>query len=151
MDIKLKKFFISGLMRTTLQSSAVSNGMTGTQPEVTNISAGNQPHFNNHFIQLWKGTKNYQEWVENKEATKLLAERLPPGHPYSGSLSMADMKLHLTHTIGNSEGGKRVTQAVANTSKALVGGISTAKGALSSWITSFKAPASSIPETEQTS
>jgi hypothetical protein len=37
----------------------------------------------------------------------------PTGHPYSGGLSVSDMKLHLSNTIGNSDSGKRVTQAVA--------------------------------------
>jgi hypothetical protein len=58
-------------------------------------------------------THSYREWLNDKKGPDLLTELLSPGHPYSGSLSVSDMKLHLSNTIGNTEGGKRVTQAVA--------------------------------------
>ncbi len=58
-------------------------------------------------------TNSYREWLGEKKGSQLLGEILSPGHPYSGGLSVSDMKLHLSNTIGNSEGGKRVTQAVA--------------------------------------
>ena len=58
-------------------------------------------------------TQSYREWAADKKGPELLAELLSPGHPYSGSLSVADMKLHLSNTIANTESGKRVTQAVA--------------------------------------
>jgi hypothetical protein len=58
-------------------------------------------------------TPSYRQWQTDVKGPRLLAELLSPGHPYSGSLSVSDMKLHLSNTIGNSEGGKRVTQAVA--------------------------------------
>ena len=56
-------------------------------------------------------------------------------------MSVTDVKLHLSNTISNTESGKRVSQAVASTGRAVVGGITTAKGAFSSWITSFKSGA----------
>ena len=58
-------------------------------------------------------TRSYQEWVVEKKGPELLTELLSAGHPYSGGLSVSDMKLHLSNTISNTEGGKRVTQAVA--------------------------------------
>ena len=53
---------------------------------------------------------------------------------------MTDMKLHLSNTISNTEGGKKVSAVVSNTSKAVAGGLSSAKGAFSSFITSFRQP-----------
>ncbi len=56
------------------------------------------------------------------------------GHPCSGQLSVSDVRLRLSHTIHNTEGGKRVhsvvsntTRVVADTSKVVAGGIGAAK------------------------
>ncbi|XP_040570025.1 late secretory pathway protein AVL9 homolog [Lepeophtheirus salmonis] len=97
------------------------------------------PEFNSSFLTAWKKTNNYKYWIESAPAT--LGD-FPIGHPYSGQYSVSDMKLHLTNSITNSEGGKRVSAAVANTGKAVAGGLSSAKGAFSSWIGSFKFDAS---------
>jgi hypothetical protein len=40
-----------------------------------------------------------------------------PGHPCAGQLSVADVRLRLSHTIHNTEGGKRVHSVVTNTSR----------------------------------
>ena len=95
-------------------------------------------------IQMWKQTKNYREWRHylksvDSETSETLCN-VVPGHPFAtaGPMSVTDVKLHLSNTITNTESGKRVSQAVASTGRAVVGGITTAKGALSSWITSFK-------------
>ena len=53
---------------------------------------------------------------------------LPPLHPCSGQLSINDMRLHLSNTMGSTESGKKITQAVANTGRVVGGGLSTAKG-----------------------
>lgn len=127
------RFYLLCLLRTSLLTSAE----VGSQPDSTNVAVN---HFNANFVHTWMQTHSYQEWISDRKGSSLLSELLSPGHPYSGGLSVSDMKLHLSHTIGNSEGGKRVTQAVVSTSKVLAGGISTAKGALSSWITSFRHP-----------
>jgi hypothetical protein len=62
------------------------------------------------------------------------------GHPFSGHLSMDDMKLHLSNTISNTEGGKKVSAAVSNTGRVVAGGLSSAKGAISSLWSSFRQP-----------
>ena len=49
------------------------------------------------------------------------------GHPCSGQLSVSDVKLRLSHTMHNTEGGKRVSAAVSNTGKAVAGGLGAAK------------------------
>ena len=63
---------------------------------------------------------------------------LPPMHPCSGQYSLGDMRLHLSNTITNTEGGKKVTQALGNTGRAVAGSISNAKGVFSSWMSSLK-------------
>ena len=54
--------------------------------------------------------------------------------PCSGQLSVSDVKLRLSHTMHNTEGGKRVSaavastgRAVADTGKVMAGGIGAAK------------------------
>ena len=94
--------------------------------------------FSSSFMNLWRKTKNYQFFRGDAELCKSLADLLPPGHPFSGHLSMDDMKLHLSNTISNTEGGKKVTAVVSNTGRAVAGGFSSAKGAISSFLTSFR-------------
>ena len=53
---------------------------------------------------------------------------LVPGHPCSGAVAMSDVKLRLSYTIHNTEGGKKVTAAVTNTGRAVAGRL----GAISS-------------------
>jgi hypothetical protein len=49
------------------------------------------------------------------------------------------VKLRLSHTMTNTDGGKKVTAAMASTGRAVAGGIGAAKGAFSSWFGGFKA------------
>lgn len=113
-------------------------------------------HFNPTFVQLWKQTNNFRVWRRfmkrwqqdrmadegededhhNRVYSKFM--QLQPAHPFAGQLSVSDMKLFLSNTMTNTEGGKRVTQAVASTGRAVAGGLSSAKGALSSLFTSLK-------------
>jgi len=97
--------------------------------------------FNPSFVQMWKKTMNYRLWREHvsNETTDIESfVSLPPLHPCSGQLSINDMRLHLSNTMGSTESGKKVTQALGNTGRAVAGGISSAKGVFSSWMTSFK-------------
>ena len=97
---------------------------------------------------------NYRLWREHvsNETTDIETfVNLPPLHPCSGQLSINDMRLHLSNTIGNTESGKKVTQAVANTGRAVAGGISTAKGVFSSWMTSFKSGKDTDPSDQNNS
>jgi len=51
-------------------------------------------HFNGFFIQQFKKTQCYEEWYENN-ANNSIFEHMPFGHPFSGTLSVADMKLRI--------------------------------------------------------
>ncbi|KRF82475.1 late secretory pathway protein AVL9 homolog isoform X1 [Drosophila virilis] len=100
-------------------------------------------HFNPHFMNAFKRTQCYQEWFDVRPDTEFF-DALPAGHPFAGTLSVADMKLKLAQTMQNSESGRKINQAVNNTSRAVGGAISQAKGAFSSWWSSITtAPANS--------
>jgi hypothetical protein len=49
--------------------------------------------FNLSFISAWKITHNFKMWASLQHEAIL---EVPPGHPYSGQLSVADMKLRLS-------------------------------------------------------
>ena len=116
------RFYLVCLLRTSLESPG--------GPEVS--------LFNSSFVNLWRKTKNYQFFRGDAKLCQSLIDLLPPGHPFSGHLSMDDMKLHLSNTISNTEGGKKVTAVVSNTGRAVAGGFSSAKGAISSFLTSLR-------------
>ena len=122
------RFYLVCLLRTSLE-------LPGS-PEVS--------LFNSSFVNLWRKTKNYQFFRGDAKLCQSLAELLPPGHPFSGHLSMDDMKLHLSNTISNTEGGKKVTAVVSNTGRAVAGGLSSAKGAISSFWTSLRQDKSEV-------
>ncbi|KAE8743279.1 hypothetical protein FOCC_FOCC011108 [Frankliniella occidentalis] len=86
--------------------------------------------FNSAFITAWKTTSNYQVWLSSEHDGIL---DVNPGHPFAGQLSVADMKLRISHTMQNTEGGRKVTQTFVSTGKAVGGAINQAKGALSNW------------------
>ncbi len=113
--------------------------------------------FNTAFMSSWRTTSNYRRWrhlLASDECVRMAVENLPAGHPFAGGgtlLSVSDVKLHFSNTMSNSEGGKRVSQAVATTGKALS---SAARGAFSSLLTSFNRPPNQQhqhqqPQTEQ--
>merc|ERR1711894_494710 len=84
---------------------------------------------------------NYKLWREHVSNEAVDMESfitLPPMHPCSGQYSLGDMRLHLSNTITNTEGGKKVTQALGNTGRAVAGSISNAKCVFSSWMSSLK-------------
>ena len=110
------RFYLVCLLRTSL---------------LEEVDSGEAQYFNPSFMQQWKQTKNWKCWRGSDQAASI-KDDIPPGHPFSGHLSVTDMKLHFSNTISNTEGGKKVSQVVSNTSRAVAGGISTAKGAFSS-------------------
>ena len=118
----LPRFYLVCLLRTSLEPHG--------SPDASLFSSS--------FMNLWRKTKNYQFFRGDAKLCQSLAELLPPGHPFSGHLSMDDMKLHLSNTISNTEGGKKVTAVVSNTGRAVAGGLSSAKGAISSFWTSLR-------------
>ncbi|XP_016975094.1 late secretory pathway protein AVL9 homolog [Drosophila rhopaloa] len=106
-------------------------------------------HFNAHFMGAFKRTQCFQEWYDVRPEPEFF-EALPAGHPFAGTLSVADMKLKLAQTMQNSESGRKINQAVNTTSRAVGGAISQAKGAFSTWwssITTAPANANAGPTT----
>ncbi|XP_053692640.1 late secretory pathway protein AVL9 homolog [Sabethes cyaneus] len=104
-------------------------------------------HFNVHFMMGLKTTQCYQDWIVRSGGDNNQSfEGLAVGHPFAGTLSVADMKLRIAQTMQNSESGRKLNQAVNSTSRAVGGAISTAKGAFSTWWTSITAP---VPTTNQ--
>ncbi|KAG5888480.1 hypothetical protein JTB14_022108 [Gonioctena quinquepunctata] len=98
-------------------------------------------HFNSGFVSIWRETHNYKIWLSDINPGIL---DVHPGHPFAGQLSVSDMKLRLAHTMNNTEGGRKINQAmtstgkaVATTSKAVGGALSQAKGAFSNWWSNF--------------
>ncbi|XP_028047166.1 late secretory pathway protein AVL9 homolog isoform X2 [Monomorium pharaonis] len=94
-------------------------------------------HYNAAFMSAWRTTNNYKMWCSTSKPEILNIE---PGHPFAGQLSVQDMKLRLSHTMQNTEGGRKLNQAmattgraVATTGKAVGGALSQAKGAFSNW------------------
>ena len=49
--------------------------------------------FNPGFIQAWKSTNAYAQWIETSHEAIM---ELHPGHLFSGQLSMNDVKLKLS-------------------------------------------------------
>ncbi|XP_058443728.1 late secretory pathway protein AVL9 homolog [Malaya genurostris] len=118
-----------GYMVSLLKSSVCFDG------------AKEMEHFNVHFMMALKTAQCYQDWLTRSGGDSNPAfEGLAVGHPFAGTLSVADMKLRIAQTMQNSESGRKLNQAVNNTSRAVGGALTTAKGALSTWWTSITAP-----------
>ncbi|KAJ0180595.1 hypothetical protein K1T71_003999 [Dendrolimus kikuchii] len=114
--------------------------------------------YNSQFVSAFKSTPGYEQWLKNTnngEVEQFM--NLIPMHPFSGQLSVADMKLKFAHTMSTTEGGRKVTaavastgRAVATTSRAVGGALSQAKGALSGWwsaLTTAASPPSTASDT----
>uniref|UniRef100_A0A8C8JB69 UDENN domain-containing protein n=1 Tax=Oncorhynchus tshawytscha TaxID=74940 RepID=A0A8C8JB69_ONCTS len=101
------------------------------------------------FISAWRITHNYRVWFSNKHPAMA---KITPGHPFQGQYSAADLKLRFSHSVQNSERGKKIGAAVITTSRSVVqtgkavgqsvGGVLTsAKSAMSSWFSTLAQPA----------
>ncbi|XP_054427311.1 late secretory pathway protein AVL9 homolog [Pteronotus mesoamericanus] len=97
------------------------------------------------FVTAWKNTHNYRVWHSNKHPA--LAE-INPNHPFQGQYSVSDMKLRFSHSVQNSERGKKIGNVMVTTSRNVVqtgkavgqsvgGALSSAKTAMSSWLSTF--------------
>lgn len=107
------------------------------------------------FVTAWKNTHNYRVWNSNKHPA--LAE-INPNHPFQGQYSVSDMKLRFSHSVQNSERGKKIGNVMVTTSRNVVqtgkavgqsvgGAFSSAKTAMSSWLSTFTTSApQSLPE-----
>ncbi|CAH2086363.1 unnamed protein product [Euphydryas editha] len=105
--------------------------------------------YNAQFMTAFKLTPAYEKWLKKTNNAEIeVFMSLIPMHPFSGQLSVADMKLKLAHTMSTTEGGRKVSaavastgRAVASTSRAVGGALSHARGALSGWWSALTAPA----------
>ncbi|XP_018534767.1 LOW QUALITY PROTEIN: late secretory pathway protein AVL9 homolog [Lates calcarifer] len=105
------------------------------------------------FITAWKITHNYRVWYSNKHPAMTA---ITPGHPFQGQYSVADVKLRLSHSVQNSERGKKIGNAMITTSRSMVqtgkavgqsvgGALTSAKSAMSSWFSTLAQPAAVTP------
>ncbi|XP_062335870.1 late secretory pathway protein AVL9 homolog [Osmerus eperlanus] len=101
------------------------------------------------FVSAWKDTHNFRVWYSNKHPA--MAE-ISSGHPFQGQYSVADVKLRFSHSVQNSERGKKIGNAMITTSRSVVqtgkavgqsvgGALTSAKSAMSSWFSNLAQPA----------
>ncbi|XP_074477580.1 late secretory pathway protein AVL9 homolog [Sebastes fasciatus] len=107
------------------------------------------------FVATWKITHNYRVWYSNKHPAMAA---ITAGHPFQGQYSVADVKLRLSHSMQNSERGKKIGNAMMTTSRSVVqtgkavgqsvgGALTSAKSAMSSWFSTLaQPPAVTTPE-----
>ena len=95
---------------------------------------------------LCRQTKFHSSWCRDPP---LPVMALVSGHPCSGAVAMSDVRLRLSHTIHNTEGGKKVSAAVSSTGRAVAGGLGAAKGAISSWWGGLKTEKASSPSVSE--
>ncbi|XP_027696016.1 late secretory pathway protein AVL9 homolog [Vombatus ursinus] len=97
------------------------------------------------FVAAWKSTHNYRVW--NSSRHPALAE-MNPNHPFQGQYSVSDVKLRFSHSVQNSERGKKLGNAMVTTSRNVVqtgkavgqsvgGALSSAKTAMSLWLSTL--------------
>ncbi|XP_038666351.1 late secretory pathway protein AVL9 homolog isoform X5 [Scyliorhinus canicula] len=97
------------------------------------------------FITAWKNTHNFRVWNSNKHPA---VTELNPGHPFQGQYNVLDVKLRLSHSVQNSERGKKFGNAMISTSRSMVqtgkavgqsvgGALTSAKSAMTSWFSTF--------------
>ncbi|TRY94165.1 hypothetical protein DNTS_021010 [Danionella cerebrum] len=110
------------------------------------------------FSSAWRMTHNYKLWICNKHPS--MAE-ITPGHPFQGQYSVADVKIRLSHSMQNSERGKKIGNAVMSTSRSVVqtgkavgqsvgGALTVAKSAMSSWFSLLAQPTPAVSAPQPT-
>lgn len=98
--------------------------------------------FNNSYMTIFRRTDAHDLWCQRRKETTTEFKSIPVGHPFSGNLSVADMKLRLTQTLmHNNERGRKINQAVNNTTQAVNQALLSAKSTFSSWLSSIATPA----------
>lgn len=95
--------------------------------------------FNGHFMSILRRSDAYDEWFLDAHASDNFKEfkASPAGHPFSGNLSVTDMKLRLSQSMHNNERGRKLNAAVNNTTQAVNQALSSARSTFSSWLTSM--------------
>lgn len=105
------------------------------------------------FIAAWRVTHNYRVWYSNKHPAMTT---ITPGHPFQGQYSVADVKLRLSHSVQNSERGKKIGNAMITTSRNMVqtgkavghsvgGALTNARSAMITWFSTLAQPAAVTP------
>ncbi|XP_023681012.2 late secretory pathway protein AVL9 homolog isoform X1 [Paramormyrops kingsleyae] len=100
------------------------------------------------FVSAWKVTHNYRVWHSNPHEAM---SEVAVGHPFQGHYSVTDVKLRFSHSVQNSERGKKIGNAMMTTSRSVVqtgkavgqsvgGALVTAKSAMSSWFSTLAQP-----------
>ncbi|OCT76056.1 late secretory pathway protein AVL9 homolog [Xenopus laevis] len=109
------------------------------------------------FVGAWKISHSYRVWNSNKHPA--LAE-VNPSHPFQGHYSVTDVRLRLSHSVQNSDRGKKIGNAVVTTSRSMVqtgkavgqsvgGALISAKSAMSSWFSTFTQQSALEPQEEK--
>ncbi|XP_054933477.1 late secretory pathway protein AVL9 homolog isoform X2 [Dermacentor andersoni] len=109
------------------------------------VSGKGQEAFNTAFLSAWKTTHNFKMWNSVKHPCLV---DIPSGHYYKGQLTVADMKLRISHSIQSSERGRKLNQAVVSTGRAMAqttgkvvgGALTSAKSVVSSLWSHFSPP-----------
>lgn len=97
--------------------------------------------FNNSYMTIFRRTDAYDLWCTRRADTSTEFKSIPIGHPFAGNLSVTDMKLRLTQNLmHNTERGRKINQAVNNTTQAVNQALLTAKSTFSSWLSSIATP-----------
>lgn len=97
------------------------------------------------FVTAWKNTHNFRVWHSNKHPA---FAQINSGHPFQGQYNVSDVKLRLSHSVQNSERGKKLGNAMISTSRSVVqtgkavsqsvgGALTSAKSAMTSWFSTF--------------
>uniref|UniRef100_A0A0N4ZKF3 UDENN domain-containing protein n=1 Tax=Parastrongyloides trichosuri TaxID=131310 RepID=A0A0N4ZKF3_PARTI len=89
--------------------------------------------FNIDFVNEWKSTLNYRIWHSKKHPG---FEGVIPSHPFARQLNIGDLKLKMNQHIIDSEGGRRIVNNIASTSKYVTDAGNKMKSSISSWFKS---------------
>ncbi|KAB1276372.1 Late secretory pathway protein AVL9-like protein [Camelus dromedarius] len=149
--------YIHALLAATLQLAQLSDIYLTDNEKILS-------DYGTTFVTAWKNTHNYRVWNSNKHPA--LAE-INPNHPFQGQYSVSDMKLRFSQlvlqivtkyvynilklssvSVQNSERGKKIGNVMVTTSRNVVqtgkavgqsvgGAFSSAKTAMSSWLSTF--------------
>lgn len=72
-----------GYMLAMLRTSLLADGSKELEP------------FNGWFMAVWKKTNSYQLWYDSQKTSESTFDNIPSGHPFAGTLSVADVKLKI--------------------------------------------------------
>ncbi|XP_068741613.1 late secretory pathway protein AVL9 homolog [Montipora capricornis] len=98
-------------------------------------------NYNEQFVEAWKQTTNFRVWQEKEHAG---IDDVHAGHPFQGHLGLSDIKIRLANVVqdvaSKSERGRRIEQAVSQTSMVVGSAINSARSFVTSWLTANTQP-----------